>query len=176
MLEMAASEKDVVPMLSATDSQTDESTDNQYRRFSSRTRSASLSIPTNSMESYYTENALLGFTGPLRNERRTPFVQMSGPLYVSHKPEKNLRSSQVALGRKSTGPTVERYPSVAARESNGWVNDDYSVKNEHLLRSGQLGMCNDPYCTTCPTIDIINAQKKKSKSSQIYDHKVFCST
>nr|GMC69719.1 probable cyclic nucleotide-gated ion channel 20, chloroplastic [Ipomoea batatas] len=146
-------------MLSATDSQTDESDENGYhRRFSSRARSASMSIPANSMESYYTENALLGFTGPLRNERRTPLVQMSGPLYVSHKPESNLRPSQVTLG-------------LAGRELNGWANDDYFGKNEHLLRSGQLGMCNDPYCTTCPAIDILNAQKKKSKPSEIYDHK-----
>nr|GMD67791.1 probable cyclic nucleotide-gated ion channel 20, chloroplastic isoform X1 [Ipomoea batatas]GME19034.1 probable cyclic nucleotide-gated ion channel 20, chloroplastic isoform X1 [Ipomoea batatas] len=165
---MAASEKDVVPILSATDSQTDESDDNRYhRRFSSRARSASLPIPVNSMESYYTENALLGFTGPLRNERRTPLVQMSGPLYVSHKPESNLRPSQVTLGRMSTGPTMEKYPSVAGRESNGWANDDYSGQNEHLLRSGQLGMCNDPYLA----IDILNEQNKKSKSSEIYDHK-----
>ncbi|XP_031105525.1 probable cyclic nucleotide-gated ion channel 20, chloroplastic [Ipomoea triloba] len=165
---MAASEKDVVPILSATDSQTDESDDNRYhRRFSSRARSASLPIPANSMESYYTENALLGFTGPLRNERRTPLVQMSGPLYVSHKPESNLRPSQVTLGRMSTGPTMEKYPSVAGRESNGWANDDYSGQNEHLLRSGQLGMCNDPYLA----IDILNEQNKKSKSSEIYDHK-----
>nr|GMC75795.1 probable cyclic nucleotide-gated ion channel 20, chloroplastic isoform X1 [Ipomoea batatas] len=169
---MAASEKDVVPMLSATDSQTDESVENGYhRRFSSRARSASMSIPANSMESYYTENALLGFTGPLRNERRTPLVQMSGPLYGGHKPESNLRPSQVTLGHKSTGLTMEKYPSVAGRESNGWANDDYFGKNEHLLRSGQLGMCNDPYCTTCPAIDILNAQKKKSKPSEIYDHK-----
>ncbi|XP_019198131.1 PREDICTED: probable cyclic nucleotide-gated ion channel 20, chloroplastic isoform X2 [Ipomoea nil] len=169
---MAASEKDVVPMLSATDSQTDESDDSRYRRrFSSSARSASLSIPANSMDSYYTENALLGFTGPLRNERRTPLVQMSGPLYVSHKPESNLRPSQVTLGRKPAGPTMEKYPSVAGRESNRWANDDYFGKNEHLLRSGQLGMCNDPYCTTCPAIDILNAQKKKSKSPEIYDHK-----
>nr|GLL22233.1 probable cyclic nucleotide-gated ion channel 20, chloroplastic isoform X3 [Ipomoea trifida] len=169
---MAASEKDVVPILSATDSQTDESDGNRYhRRFSSRARSASLPIPANSMESYYTENALLGFTGPLRNERRTPLVQMSGPLYGGHKPESNLRPSQVTLGHKSTGLTMEKYPSVAGRESNGWANDDYFGKNEHLLRSGQLGMCNDPYCTTCPAIDILNAQKKKSKPSEIYDHK-----
>ncbi|KAK9062847.1 hypothetical protein SSX86_020037 [Deinandra increscens subsp. villosa] len=31
-----------------------------------------------------------------------------------------------------------------------WGNNDNETKNEHLLRSGQLAMCNDPYCTTCP--------------------------
>ncbi|KAK1406405.1 hypothetical protein QVD17_41702 [Tagetes erecta] len=33
-------------------------------------------------------------------------------------------------------------------------NDNHNhneTKNEHLFRSGQLGMCNDPYCTTCPS-------------------------
>ncbi|KAJ0702466.1 putative cyclic nucleotide-binding domain, Ion transport domain, rmlC-like jelly roll [Helianthus annuus] len=28
---------------------------------------------------------------------------------------------------------------------------DTEAKNEHLLKSGRLGMCNDPYCTTCPS-------------------------
>lgn len=168
---MAAYEKDVVPMLSATDSQADESDEFQYRRFSYRTR-RSLSIPANSMESYDTQNNLFGFTGPLRNERRTSYIQMSGPLHVSQTPMNNLRPSQVPLGRKSTRQTVEIYPSTAIRDSNGWEDYDYAQKNEHLLRSGQLGVCNDPYCTTCPTIDILKAQGKKSKSPEIFDHKV----
>ncbi|MFS7918852.1 hypothetical protein Hanom_Chr03g00206041 [Helianthus anomalus] len=27
----------------------------------------------------------------------------------------------------------------------------HGTKSEHLLRSGQLGMCNDPFCTACPS-------------------------
>ncbi|KAI3796846.1 hypothetical protein L1987_39532 [Smallanthus sonchifolius] len=30
-----------------------------------------------------------------------------------------------------------------------WGDDE--TKNERLLRSGPLGMCHDPYCTTCPS-------------------------
>ncbi|XP_031104447.1 probable cyclic nucleotide-gated ion channel 20, chloroplastic isoform X1 [Ipomoea triloba] len=169
---MVAYERDVVPMLSATDSQADESDESRYRRFSYRAR-RSLSIPANSMEPYDTENSHFGFTGPLRNERRTSYIQMSGPLYIGQKASitNNLRTSQVALGRKSTRQTVEIYPSTAIRESSDWEDYDYAQKNEHLLRSGQLGVCNDPYCTTCPTIDILKAQGQKSKSPEIFDHK-----
>ncbi|KAI3797720.1 hypothetical protein L1987_32983 [Smallanthus sonchifolius] len=46
-------------------------------------------------------------------------------------------------------------PSVVEQEhaNHQWPNDDdgNEEKNKHLLKSGQLGICNDPYCTTCPT-------------------------
>ncbi|KAL4578826.1 hypothetical protein LXL04_014957 [Taraxacum kok-saghyz] len=39
----------------------------------------------------------------------------------------------------------EREPMV--RRTTG----HYNHQNEHLMKSGPLGMCDDPYCTTCPT-------------------------
>ncbi|KAI3724163.1 hypothetical protein L2E82_35931 [Cichorium intybus] len=58
----------------------------------------------------------VGFTGPLRTERKTRDVQ---------KPERE---------------TLER----------GRIRN-HSHQSEHLMKSGQLGLCDDPYCTTCPT-------------------------
>ncbi|KAL8487602.1 hypothetical protein ACS0TY_024063 [Phlomoides rotata] len=44
-------------------------------------------------------------------------------------------------------------------------------KNEHLLRSGQLGMCNDPYCTACPMYYSVKGRQKPSRTSEIFDAK-----
>jgi cyclic nucleotide gated channel len=45
------------------------------------------------------------------------------------------------------------------------------VENEHLGKSGALGMCDDPYCTTCPTY-IKASQQGNPKDSIEYDPKV----
>ncbi|KAK9996715.1 hypothetical protein SO802_021401 [Lithocarpus litseifolius] len=147
---MAGSENDDIPMLLDTHTQfLDEHPDSRFQRFVS-TRSASISIPTNSMDSYDSETNLVGYTGPLRSERRTPFTQMSGPY--------TLAVSLKAFFR--------------GKYQNDWPNDNYAAKNEHLLRSGQLGVCNDPYCTVCPTYDNFRAaQQKNSKASSVFDPK-----
>ena len=62
---MAASERDATPMLSSMDSPVDEQYDSQLRRFTSGTRSASISIPMNSVDYYDSENSFVGYTGPL---------------------------------------------------------------------------------------------------------------
>lgn len=170
---MAAYEKDDLPMLS--DSHlSDENVDSRLNVFASRTRSASLSIPTNSTDSYEPQPFLVGHTGPLRNERRTPFVQMSGPLYISRNRENNFRPNQGVTSIQMPERKIETYPSFSGMEQNDWSEDNYARKNEHLLRSGQLGMCNDPYCTTCPTFYNYQAgQAKRQKTSGIFDAKVF---
>lgn len=138
-------------MLSGTHSQSpDEHLDPQYRRSASWSRSASLSIDMTSMDSHERETNLVGHTGPLRSQR-TPFVPMSGPLYVSHRTNNLLRPSQVATGEKEAEPRIEKYPSINGMNQNDWREGNFVRKNDHLLRSGQLGMCNDPYCTTCPS-------------------------
>ncbi|CAH9052997.1 unnamed protein product [Cuscuta europaea] len=167
---MEAYERDAVPTLLATDLRDDENNGTHFRRLSYRAR-RSLSIPANSTQSYDTENSHIGFTGPMMNERHTSYIQMSGPLYFGHPPKSSLRPSQVALGPNIIGTTEETYPSFARREPNSWEDYDYERKNEHLLKSGPLGVCNDQYCTTCPTIDILKAQGGKSKSSQKFDHR-----
>ncbi|PWA98503.1 cyclic nucleotide-binding transporter 1 [Artemisia annua] len=52
------------------------------------------------------------------------------------------------------------------------ADDGKEAKNEHLLRSGQLGLCNDPYCTTCPTPYSYKGQLLISRVSQGLDHSV----
>ncbi|KAL7178491.1 hypothetical protein ACSBR1_041954 [Camellia fascicularis] len=163
-------EKDEVPMLSDMYSQGDEHEETNFQRFSSRNRSASMSISRNSMEPYENGDNFIGHTGPLRNERRTSFIQMSGPLYISRNHENLFRPTQGTIGRKTTEPTVDKYHSFKGMDQDGWP-DNYPGKNEHLLKSGQLGVCNDPYCTTCPTYYDLKGQKNNSKSSVIFDPK-----
>ncbi|KAK2965626.1 hypothetical protein RJ640_001813 [Escallonia rubra] len=161
-------EKDEVPMLSATYSQVDEHAISRSRRFSPRMRSASISIPMDSAESY--EDTNVGHTGPLRSQRRTPIVQMSGPLYPNRKQGNSFQPTQAVIRRKAAEPTVEDYPSVSGIDHNDWPGNSVG-KNEHLLRSGQLGMCNDPYCTTCPSYYNVKGQQKYSEASAGFDPK-----
>ncbi|XP_071901936.1 probable cyclic nucleotide-gated ion channel 20, chloroplastic [Coffea arabica] len=168
---MAASERDVTPMLSSMDSPVDEQYDSQLRRFTSGTRSASISIPMNSVDYYDSENSFVGYTGPLRNEKQTPYGQMSGPLYVGHKNSNVFRRTQGLLGNKTTETAVERYPSLNGVDQNVRSDKDHAGKNDHLLKSGQLGMCHDPYCTTCPSYYRVKGPQAKSKSSESLEQK-----
>ncbi|MBA0714195.1 hypothetical protein Golax_013183 [Gossypium laxum] len=69
-------------------------------------------------------------------------------------------------------PKAEKFPSFNGKDENDWPDNNYSGKNEHLLRSGQLGMCSDPYCTTCPTYyNFKPEQQKNSRVSGIFDTK-----
>lgn len=173
---MTDHERDEVPMLSDTHPQSsNEYLELQIERFVSRTRSASISIPMNSMDSYErSEVNLVGHTGPLRTQPKTPFLAMSGPLYANRgRPDNLLRLRQGATGQEAVESTAEKFPSTnATNENEGTNGDHYAAKNEHLLRSGQLGMCNDPYCTTCPTFHKAT-QPKYLRPSGIFDHKVF---
>lgn len=169
---MDASKKDEVPMLSAPYLQSDEHNDSQISGVTSRMRSASMSSVMNSMDFSDHENTFIGFTGPLKNERRTSVGQMSGPLYVSHKHDGIFRPAQAASRQKPIESKVERYPSMNGMDCKDRTYENYAGKNEHLLRSGQLGMCNDPYCTTCPTYYNFKAQQKNSRTSDVFDAKV----
>lgn len=172
---MAGFEKDEAPMLpDSLPKSSDRNVDSRLQMFAARTRSASMSIPSNSMESYETEANLVGHTGPLRTERRTPFIPMSGPLYISRKPENIFLTNPGVTGLTRLEHKAEKFPSFNRMDQNDWLDDRYAAKNEHLLRSGQLGMCNDPYCTTCPTYYHYKAaETKQSKASGIFDPKVF---
>jgi len=168
---MANFENDKRPMLSDTDAQSyDEPLDSKFRRMVSRTQSASISIPMSSFESYEKETSLVGHTGPLQSKRKTPFMHMSGPLYATTGTG-NLLQKHVVSGNKADDRKTDNFATLHGSSSN-YQNGDYDRKNEHLLRSGQLGMCNDPYCTTCPTY--FNAsQQRNPKSSARWDPKVF---
>jgi cyclic nucleotide gated channel len=149
---MADHEKDDVAMLSDTHPKlVDEEVDSRFSPFLSRTQSASISIPVNSMESYDFETNLVGYTGPLRSERKAPLVQMSGPLYINRNTENLFLANHGVTAHKKVEPKPERYLSFKGMDPNDW-DDMYTTTNAHLMRSGQLGMCNDPYCTTCPSL------------------------
>ncbi|KAI4352044.1 hypothetical protein L6164_006332 [Bauhinia variegata] len=163
-------EKDEVPMLSDTHPQLSDEHDSKLQKPVARTRSASISIPMNSTESYERANTLMGHTGPLRSERKTPFVQMSGPLYVTHRPGNPFQQNNGVRVNIAVEGKTEQFPSFHGTSEND-LQDNYAGKNEHLLRSGQLGMCNDPYCTTCPTY-FKTTQQRNSKTSGIFDPKL----
>ncbi|KAL8530088.1 hypothetical protein ACS0TY_007251 [Phlomoides rotata] len=104
-------------------------------------RNRSVSFSVPSDSSSYEPN-LVGFTGPLRIQRG------AGPLYPP---------------RGAPEPKREGHSSKDR-------NDDMA-KNEHLLRSGQLGVCNDPYCTTCPIFYNVQGRKKPSSKTSEFDAK-----
>ncbi|XP_024442249.2 probable cyclic nucleotide-gated ion channel 20, chloroplastic isoform X2 [Populus trichocarpa] len=169
---MANHDKDDIPMLSDTHPKSvDENVDSRFRPFLSRTQSASTSIPLDSMESYGSETNLVGFTGPLRSARKAPLVQMSGPLYINRNTENLFLANHGVTARKKVEPKPEKYPSLNGMDKNDW-DDKYTATNAHLMRSGQLGMCNDPYCTTCPSYYHSRAsQQRHAKTSSIFDSK-----
>ncbi|XP_048138308.1 probable cyclic nucleotide-gated ion channel 20, chloroplastic isoform X2 [Rhodamnia argentea] len=171
---MVDNERDEVPMLLEMQHQlSDDPNSSRLQSFVSRTRSASISIPASSMEPHENIPNLVGYTGPLRSEKRTPFSQMSGPLYVSHGPERTFRRNHGLPGSKAVESQYmqEKFPSFGIKDRLDSTDDHYAVKNEHLLRSGQLGMCDDPYCTTCPSYYNKRAQHTSFKSSSIFDPK-----
>ncbi|KAG6745731.1 hypothetical protein POTOM_050234 [Populus tomentosa] len=169
---MANHDKDNIPTLSDTHPESvDENVDSQFRPFLYRTQSASTSIPLDSMESYGSETNIVGFTGPLRSARKAPLVQMSGPLYINRNTE-NLFLAKHGVTTRKKDSKPEKYPSLNERDKNDW-DDSYTATNAHLMRSGQLGMCNDPYCTTCPLYYHSTAsQQRDAKTSSIFDSKM----
>ncbi|KAL1318218.1 hypothetical protein AAHE18_15G190300 [Arachis hypogaea] len=168
---MASLKNDELPMLSRKESkdeeQYDETLNSKLQRFLSRTQS-SIAIPMSTLESYDSETSLVGHTGPLKSERKTPFPQMSGPLYAAGTGS-HLQQRMVGTGRKEDERKTEKFDAFRGTGSNNWHNN-HDKENQHLMRSGQLGMCNDPYCTTCPTY-FKSSQHKNSKSSTIFDPK-----
>ena len=85
---MASSEKDEVLMQSDTQSQSlGWNMDSRFDAFVSRTQSASISIPMNSVDSYESETNLVGYTGRPRSERKAPLIQVSiYYIYLDYRP------------------------------------------------------------------------------------------
>ncbi|CAK8532268.1 unnamed protein product [Lathyrus sativus] len=157
-------DNDEVPILSiARAQQSDEPEISSFRRNVLRTRSASMSIPMVSLDHPYERRLnLVGHTGPLRSPRKTPDGQMSGPLHATSATAGNTFQNSLVVAGNTVGEN--------RKDGNHWDNDDDDRKNEHLLRSGLLGMCNDPYCTTCPTYVKVS-QQRKPRGSAIFDPK-----
>jgi len=155
---MAEFDNDEVPILSDTNPKQSNDPDcSKFQNLVPRTRSVSISIPMIPMEPYERDTNFKGHTGPLRSQRKASFNPMSGPLYVTHTPGNLFGQNMVAPKSIAVESKTEKFPLCG--------------KNEHLLRSGQLGMCNDPYCTTCPTY-FKATQQSDLKSSGLFNPKV----
>nr|XP_007152605.1 hypothetical protein PHAVU_004G144100g [Phaseolus vulgaris]ESW24599.1 hypothetical protein PHAVU_004G144100g [Phaseolus vulgaris] len=149
---MANFEKDEVPFLSDSHPQVStEVVDSILPRHISRTQSVSISIPTTLTEPYERDTNSVGYTGPLRIQRITPFNQMSGPLHDTNRPENLSRQNKVAPKPQPEESKTEIFSSCCGIMGENDLQTYYASKNEHLVRSGPQGMCSDPYCTTCPT-------------------------
>ncbi|CAJ2667231.1 unnamed protein product [Trifolium pratense] len=167
---MAEFGKDEVPILSDTiPKQSNEPDDSKFPSLVPRTRSVSISIPMIPMDPYERDTNLRGHTGPLRSKRKTPFSPMSGPLYVTHRPENLFWQNMVAQRSNAVESKTEKFPLCNIMSGHDLQNN-YAGKNEHLVRSGPLGMCNDPYCTTCPTY-FKATQQMDSKNSGLFNPK-----
>ncbi|XP_023519574.1 probable cyclic nucleotide-gated ion channel 20, chloroplastic isoform X1 [Cucurbita pepo subsp. pepo] len=165
---MASFEKDDTPMLSDTGPPLlDEQLGSYFPSYASLARSSSLSIPTSS-GIYVSDAKLVGYTGPLRIERKSPFLE-SGSKYTRRKPEKSSQSSPGVTESKTAEPLTDKFPSFKTNDEPDWAIHHYAGRNEHLIKSGQLGVCNDPFCITCPTYNSKASQQKSSRMRGIFD-------
>ncbi|CAL9102463.1 unnamed protein product [Musa textilis] len=147
---MAEHEKDYVPMLSG---------NIEMRRFTAR--SASMSMPPNA--SYDGEDSLVFHTGPLRTQRASEYGVAGGPLSRNRKPE-NHWTGHGKLHNRSHAVMPEVLGGGAFPDTN------YVTRNEHLLMSGPLGLCNNPDCTECPAV--YKAKRSHQKSSVSLEKKL----
>lgn len=95
------------------------------------------------------------FSGPL--QRNTPSNSSNT---ASTSPPSRFYSGPIRIdnGASSTATT----PPV----SNPVHRRPHSIANEHLLRSGPLGKCDDPFCTTCP----LYFDKEEPGLQPLYNH------
>lgn len=159
-------ERDEIPMLLDSHPQlSDELEDSTFDKFS-WTRSVS------DCGASFQENRNVGHTGPLRSERRIALVQMSGPLYIKSKPEKPYDPNPDVRGQQGNVQLTDIYSTYDGVAKHAGVHNVLAEKNERLLKSGPLGMCNDPYCTTCPSYYHYKApQGRFRRTSDIFDTK-----
>ncbi|XP_058108468.1 probable cyclic nucleotide-gated ion channel 20, chloroplastic isoform X2 [Magnolia sinica] len=91
-------------------------------------------------------------------------MPMNGALSSHTKSGNFSQPMSGTLGGKTTA--VKEFVIETGQTDIGWKSNSFVGKNEHLLKSGQLGRCNDPLCTTCPTnYDFKAAHKKYNKAS-----------
>ncbi|KAF8089480.1 hypothetical protein N665_0505s0030 [Sinapis alba] len=66
----------------------------------------------------------------------------SAPLYSPRSPDQSFFPPSPTQPLDSSSSSTVDVPSE---------EDEIVLENANLLKSGQLGLCNDPYCTTCPS-------------------------
>ncbi|KAL9684196.1 hypothetical protein QQ045_021630 [Rhodiola kirilowii] len=124
---MSATHKDELPLLASPKSSNYRNKLENYRRESN---CHSISIPDKySDNSFDHENLLVTYTGPLRSAKKVLPVPttMSAPIY-RNRVDNSLPTNQIST-----------------------KEIEVADQHEHLRQSGPLGVCSDPYCTTCPT-------------------------
>lgn len=167
---MAEFGTDEAPMLSETiPKQLNEHDDSKFKTHVTRTRSVSISIPMIPIDPYETDTNFKRHTGPLRSKRKTQYNPISGPLYVPDKSGNHFKQNMIAPICNGVESKTEKFPLSGTNECD--FQNNYANKNEHLVRSGQLGMCNDPYCTICPAY-FKATQQRDSKNSGLFNPKV----
>ncbi|KAL0717361.1 hypothetical protein Bca4012_066683 [Brassica carinata] len=124
-------ENDDVPMLPVSNT----SSSSRTMPFTSRSRSISLANTSSTIDVFNSSSVDLGYTDPVGTQRRPPLVQMSDPLSSTRSP-----GAPFSLPAPYTGGFSDFVGASSSQPG----------KHEHHLKSGKLGMCNDPYCTTCP--------------------------
>ncbi|XP_031497575.1 probable cyclic nucleotide-gated ion channel 20, chloroplastic isoform X2 [Nymphaea colorata] len=187
---MAASEKEDIPMLrDARFQSSDKSSGVELRRsnYSRSTSMLALQSATN-MSFYEDERNLVSHTAPLRNEKRAPlvpnsgplfsngrseiFLPFSGPLYTNSRPENSVIHMNRLLSGVLPAIRSEEYPEVNGVSNKDDTEDGFAGRNEHLMKSGLLGRCNDPFCTTCPIYFDNPPKRKYSTASSVFDAKL----
>ena len=117
---MANFEIDEEPMPSEGYAQrSDDIEDSNFQRHVSRTESASLSIPIVSMDR---EASLAGHSGPLHSMGKTPFPQISGPLYATHRSGSLLQHSRVVTGNEVVENRTEKFSTFRGTGENHSTN------------------------------------------------------
>ncbi|KAJ9542674.1 hypothetical protein OSB04_029180 [Centaurea solstitialis] len=161
--EEIAEEIDEVPMLPDADRIANRGAGKLQRRLSHRNRSVTISIPTsddNELNSSLPRRFC--FTGPNLFGRHSSIEPTND--YHEHT---HFSRGPLSAGRKKhrEGKPSESSPAGAIGvERREHVKQEDNT-NEHLLRSGQLGMCNNPYCTICPSSFSYQEQLKSSKGN-----------
>jgi len=82
--------------------------------------------------------------------------------------------SVVVIENKVENFKTKKVSPFHVKDEKHWRNNNHDGENEHLEKSGPLGMCDDPYCTTCPTY-FKASQPTNPKYSNEFDPKVFSS-
>uniref|UniRef100_A0A7N0V7F3 Cyclic nucleotide-binding domain-containing protein n=1 Tax=Kalanchoe fedtschenkoi TaxID=63787 RepID=A0A7N0V7F3_KALFE len=158
---MAGLEKDDIPMLSDTCPPLEhEHGDSKFRSFGSRSRSVSMSTATSYVVDSYSNNTS-GHTGPLRPDRRHSPVNRRAA-------DRNFQFTEKETVLNVADPVTDKYMSFDGTKYKDWQDDNYARNNEHLYKSGQLGLCNDPYCTTCPTYYNFQDAKRNNSRDQTF--------
>ncbi|KAH9290367.1 hypothetical protein KI387_034484, partial [Taxus chinensis] len=169
VFSMARDTIDEVPMLS--NSQLQRSSEVEVEVLSFPTRSASMSLHAmGGIRRQEQENKVIPFSGPIRNEgKRNTFIPMSGPLPMVRASEGTSMSALLRTVGKAEGTGTNSRGAASLSGGGHGMNDNRGKKHEHLLKSGPLGRCNDPFCTTCPSYYVKNTKKPQLRPAFDYE-------